>query len=843
MPSNKTFSLMRNFILLHLLILTFFKTYAQTSVSGKVIDEDGNPLPYANIIFKKSTIGTYSDNNGNFTLESSKNYNVIEVSSIGFASKEIRLKDHNVKNLTIVLAEGEVLTEVVVISKPKKNLSKKENPAYAILQKIWKHKRKNGLSQTDYYQYKKYTSTELGLNRLDSTFLKKALQSDYQEIRSILSEKKFKQFFSMPMYLREEVERVYGDNKNKNVRTDMEAERTQGVVQTGFGLERISRAFQEFDIYDNSFLILDKPFVSPVSEFGYGVYSYVLSDSIVKDNQKFYTIHFFPRSEQDLVFQGKFVVGNKNYAIESIEMYTIKETNINLVRNLSFEKHFKILNDSIFLPEKYVYEGDFTILSKDEDEKGMYVKKTISYSDYLLNKPHQTEFYKENITKYKANQFEQDTLYWSDFSNDVEMLKTKKLIKEVGDNRKIRLISDAINIVSTGYFPFTRNSEFGSLWEALTFNDVEGSRFRFGLRSFNSPEDRFRSYTYLAYGTRDKKLKYGISAKYLLYHQPRIMVGGSFQDDYLQLGSILQRDDSELNLKNSSNFWFARGENYYLTRNKKLQGVIDLGIAKSNLHFTLSGIYQKVKPADFDHFSITYRDDNNHIHTEYSDANIGFSITYTPKRNVYGYGVEQRFGKNTFATYKVKYTQGFSGIRNSNFNYSKVEGMITFPQPLWSLGMLRTTLEAGKTFGKVPLPFLSPTPANQTYSSVDRTFSLLDYYDFVTDSYVNLYAEHHFNGFIFNRLPLLKKTKWRSIIFARTAYGTISNENKNISLSNIVYGSPQKLYWEYGFGIENIGLGNFRPIRVDFVWRSNFNDVNGVSNPSFGMRIGIRPEF
>lgn len=834
---------MKQKIIWILFFIGVFGAKSQTSVSGKVIDEAGNPLPYANIIFKKSTIGTYSDDNGSFKLEANKNFNAIEVSLIGFATKEVKLKGNSVKNLTIVLEEGEVLAEVVVVSKPTKHLSKKENPAYRILQKIWKHKRKNGLQQTDYYQYKKYTSTELGLNRLDSVFLKKALKSDYQEIRNILSEKKFKQFFSMPMYLREEVENVYGDNKNKAIRTDMEAERTQGVVQTGFGLERISRAFQEFDIYENSFLILDKPFVSPVSEFGYGVYSYVLNDSIVRDGQKFYTIYFFPRSEQDLVFQGKFVVGDKNYAIESIEMYTIKETNINLVRNLSFAKYFKVLNDSIFLPEEDIYEGDFTILSKDEDEKGMYVKKTISYSDYLLNEPKNIDFYKENITKYKAYQFTKDTAYWGNFSNDTEMLKTKQLIEQVGDNRKIKGISDAINIISTGYFPLNKYSEFGSLWEALTFNDVEGSRFRFGVRSFQSPEDRFRSYFYGAYGTRDKKLKYGVSAKYLLFHQPRVVVGASFQDDYLQLGSVLQKDDSALDLKNSSNFWFARGENYYLTRNKKLQGVLDFGVAKSNLHFTLSGIYQKVKPADFDHFSIAYRDKNNNELTEYSDANLGFSITYTPKRNVYGYGVEQRYGRNTFATYKIKYTQGISGIRHSNFNYSKLEGMLSYPQPLWSIGMLRTTIEAGKTFGVVPLPFLSPSPANQTYSAVDRTFSLLDYYDFVNDTYVNVYLEHHFNGFIFNRLPLIKKTKWRSLIFARTSYGTISKENIDISLSNIVYNSPERLYWEYGFGIENIGIGNFRPIRLDFVWRNDFNDVNGVRNPKFGVRIRIRPEF
>lgn len=258
---------------------------------------------------------------------------------------------------------------------------------------------------------------------------------------------------------------------------------------------------------------------------------------------------------------------------------------------------------------------------------------------------------------------------------------------------------------------------------------------------------------------------------------------------------------------------------------------------------TLAATYQNMRPADANHFSIAYIDENNNKIPVYSDANVGFTIAYTPKRNVYGYGVEQRFGRNSFATYKLKYTQAISGIRNSNFNYSKLEGTISYPFPVWSLGMLYTSVEAGKTFGKVPLPFLSPTPANQSYSVVDNTFSLLDYYDFVTDTYINMYFEHHFNGFIFNRLPLLKKTKWRSLIFARGAYGTLSDANIEYSNASIVYNTPEKMYWEYGFGIENIGLGNFRPIRIDFVWRNSFNDINGVRNPMFGVRVKIRPEF
>ena len=189
-----------------------------------------------------------------------------------------------------------------------------------------------------------------------------------------------------------------------------------------------------------------------------------------------------------------------------------------------------------------------------------------------------------------------------------------------------------------------------------------------------SNDDRFRTYLYGAYGTLDKKFKYGMSAKYLLFYKPRVVIGGLYQNDYSQLGSMLQKDDARLDLKNASNFLLARGENYYLTQNKRIQGVADIGLFKSNLHITLSGTYQQMKSADLDHFSIGYRSPEGGVFDKYSDANASLTLTYTPTRNVYGYGVEQFYGKNIFPTFRAKYTKGFSGIRNSQFDYSRLEG-------------------------------------------------------------------------------------------------------------------------------------------------------------------------
>ena len=823
-----------------------FLIFSQTNVSGKVIDEDGNPIPFANVIFPKTTKGTITDNDGKFSLYSDKRQNEIEVSSMGYTSKTIHLKKDNTNNLTIVLTEGEVLNEIVVIGKPKKALSKKENPAYKILQNIWKNKSKRGLHNASAYQYKKYSAIEMGLNNLDSIFLQKTLGSDYHIVRRILSEKKHKNTFSMPIYLKESVEKVYRNNLLNKTRVDVEVERSQGVTQKGFGLERFGKAFDEFDIYENSYLILNQSFVSPLSEFGYNTYHYVLNDTIVKDDRSFYRVYFFPRTDEDLALEGHFVVDDKTFIIKSIEMKTSPKTNINMVRGMFFEKHFEIKNDSVYVPEKEVQEGDFTILTKKDYEKGLYIRNVINYSEVRLNQPKPDSFYSESASFKLKRQAQKESEIWLEKlkESSSELMKTQILIQKIGDTPQIKTFTEVIDFIGSGYLSLNRFLQAGTYWQIFETNDVEKLRFRIGFRSFQSTEDHFRTYFYGAYGTGDSKFKYGVSAKYLLTEYPRITIGGVFQNDYLQLGRNTSfKDEADLSFRTISNAVINRGENYFLTSVKKAQGVITYNIHK-NLEFSVFGIHQKSKPADAEHFSISYRDVNtNKVYSQYADFSSGIRLSYTPKRNVFGEGVERRYGNKLFSTYAIKYTKGSKGIFNSQFDYDKIELLINKPIPIWGMGILKTTLEAGKTFEKAPLPILSPVPSNQSYSTSLNSFALLDYYDFISDTYVNGHFEHHFNGFIFNRIPFVKKAQLRSLIFARFTYGTISEENIATNATNLIYNAPEKLYWEYGFGIENIGFGNFRFVRVDFVWRNDFNDVNGVRNPKFGIRVGIIPTF
>jgi hypothetical protein len=538
-----------------------------------------------------------------------------------------------------------------------------------------------------------------------------------------------------------------------------------------------------------------------------------------------------------------FLVADKNFSITKIKMRVHKDINLNFVRKLSFEKEYIIKDDSIYLPKKDIYIGDFTFSNKGEKNKGLTIKKTSEYYAYVFDKELPSAFYSKNIIRYKPKQFNQTTQYWDSVSTSSDKKNTYNLINSVKDKKKIKQITGVINTLSTGYINLGATFQFGQYWNTIVKNSVEGAKIKLGFRTFKTPDDRFRLSGFLGYGTKDKRYKFGTEVKYLLNYKPRIAVGASYLSDIEQLGGkLLSTNGLNANVFDP-NALFSRGNNFFLSKVKRTALKFDIEIRK-NLHFGISAAHNIIESASPKDFKVDYVDQKNTIQSEVTDVSTDIYIAYTPGRFEYGFGVEQKMGKNLYPSLVINYHRGFKGILNGTFNYDKIQFKYSQPVILGKLGILIATVDAGKTFGAVPITLLSPIPANQTYWITKNTFSLINYYDFVTDTYVSGHFEQHFNGLILNRIPLIKHLKLRSLITFKTVYGTISDENIAMNKSNIKYTAPtDKMYYEYGFGLENIGYQNIRPIRVDFIWRGKHTSINGLPSPKFAVRIGIKADF
>ncbi|MDY0780793.1 DUF5686 and carboxypeptidase-like regulatory domain-containing protein [Tenacibaculum sp. IB213877] len=826
-----------------LLLLLTTTIQAQLTLKGKVVDEFKNPLPFVNVYIKGTPYGTTTDDEGRFSFWMKKKRGTLEVSFIGFQTQTLKVTPKT-KFLNIVLKEGSnVLEEVIVVTKPKKRLKKKENPAYRILKEIWKRKRKNGVALVDHYQYKKHELIEIGLNNLDTAFIKTIFNGQYNEVISKINYDSDGINYYIPIYLSEKISKVYGNNNTNQIKEDIEAEKEEGLGAQGFIFDRMSNTFNNIDVFENNITLLNKAFVSPLSTDGFATYDYVLYDSVVENDKKLYNIYFFPIRNQDLAFKGNFWVADKNFAIKKIKMQVTKGANLNFVRGLTFDKEFEVKNDSIYLPTKNAYAGDFTLVDKSDSNKGLTIKKTVGFKNYILNTPKPANFYDIEQVKIRPDQFQKNQEFWNNHQ-DTDTQSTYQLIETVKGKKKIKKLTGLINTIASGYVNLPLNLQLGPLWTAFAYNEVEGFRTKLGFRSFKTKDDRFRISGHVAYGFGNKKVNYGAEAQYLLSYKPRITTNIAYQDDIEQLGSTLLNTNQLLGRSFGSSAILSRGNNYFLSSVVKYAANFDYAI-HNNFHIGFNFTRSKIKSATTEeYFSINYFDDNGNLQNSVTNVASDVYMSFTPGRFVYGLGVQQRFGKNIFPSIVVNYRHGYKGVFGGTHDYDKVQIKYSQPILLGKFGLLDATIEGGKTFGTVPISLLSPIPANQSFSLVKNTFALMNYYDFVTDTYAATHLEHHFNGFILNRIPLLKKLNLRSLVTFRAAYGTISDENIDINQSNLNYNAPNKVYYEYGVGLENIGYGNLRFLRIDAIWRSDYTPAPGSiaePTPTFAIRLGIRP--
>lgn len=834
-------------------LLCSLAIFSQVEVSGKIVDTQNQPIAFANVLFKNSTQGVYTDDDGNFLLESDKNYTHIIISFVGFKNKEIKLSSRIMRDLRITLEEdAATLDEVEIVSKPKKRLKKKENPAYKILKKIWENKRKNGLDIVNQYKYKQYKATEFGVNNINTKLMKRVFKNSYDSIATMVDKFKKGDNFYVPLFLTEEMAEVYGDNKLYKTRKITLGTKKTGVQQQeGFVLDMLQNIFASIDISKPNIVLFNKPFLNPLANNGFSVYDYVLKDSVTVNNRKQYKIYFFPREEGDLAFLGNFVVDAENYFIKNISLNTDKKANLNLIRSLIIEKSFSLSNDSLYVPLQDYFEADITGFTKKDEERGAMIKETRIYKDYTFNDQKETTFYTKPEVVYNPTVLEKGEEYWE----KVRLEGTKQnaysstIIKSVKNAGRVKRVTNILSTLITGYIPLGNSLEYGSIYSTLGNNNIEGWRLRGGLQTFKSQHDRFLASAYLAYGFKDEAFKYGGNMAYVLSYKPRFTAAVSYYKDIEQLGAQLLNPQGLFAGSFGSQSLANRGTNYFLSDVIKYSGSFGYE-PTDNLMFSVSGEYRNIESAaPRDKFTIDYIDAKGNLQSKVKDATLGLSVRYTPGRVVMGHGIRRRFGNDLHPTFILSYKKSIEGVYNSTFNYDKLQFYYNHPIVVSNLGVLDATVEFGKTFGEVPLSLLSVVPGNQSFTVSRNTFSLMNYYEFVTDTYASGHFLYRFNGVIMNRIPLIKKLKLRSLLLFRGAWGTISDKNIAINRATannlpLTYNAPKdKLYYEYGFGIENIGIANMRIFRFDFLWRGSYLNNPGFDVPKFGVRMGIRPGF
>jgi hypothetical protein len=809
--------------------LTFFFllvcviSLAQTKVGGMVKDQNGQVLPFVNVIFNNSSEGTISGENGKFYLQSENNHTELKVSFVGYKAEIIPLQQKTTLDLEIVLNEETSNLEEVRILRGK--TSKKNNPAVDILRKIWKNKRKNGVSAFKQYEYKKYEKLEFDFDGIDSSVVKNPVFNGMEFIFDFTDTNRISGKTYLPVFINESVSMIYGSNIENEKRENLLGNKNSGFEQNQNLIAAVKDVHDEYNVYNNYIKIFDKSFVSPLSTTGINNYNYILSDSAYVDNKWCYKIIYYPRRENELTFKGDFWVNDTTWAVKKINLDASQDGNINWVKELYIEQEFEVLNDSVFLISKDYFQANFS-LTRKEDSKGVYAKRTRVFDEYKFNLKKEEGFYDRRAYNFNEDIYKRDKAFWEE--NRLEKLNREEediyvMLDSLTNVPAFKRVYDIVTIAESGYVEFNR-WDFGPVYSLFDYNQIEGFRTRLGGRTYFGQHDPWRIEGYLAYGFKDDKFKYGISGKWLLDARSRLIISAGKRRDIEQLGASLTNNTTDvLGRSLASSGLVSVGDNNKLSN-------IDLSIINLeiepwynfNVRFGVS--YRELSSAS-PAFSLDYSTNEAQTETasEIRQIEISTIFTYTPGRQISGFGVERNaVNEEEFPTFFFNYSLGLKNVLNSDFDYKRLQFFYDQPLRIGGFGRANASLEAGKTFGEVPLGLLNVVPGNQTYFAMNNSFPVLNFYEFVTDTYISAHFNHNFNGRLFARIPLLRELNLRELVGIRAVWGEISEENKALNASGIPLRAPNKApYYEYSMGVGNI----LKFLRIEAHFRGNYLEI------------------
>ncbi len=805
----------------------------QLVIKGKVLDKHTEePVPFANVFLKGTTIGVSSDFDGLFELRTERTADTIGVSALGYTSQFRYLENDPEQTIYFKLDRTAFELEEIVVHAG-------ENPAHVILRDIIKNKPKNDVSRLDYYQYETYNKLELDLKDLSEKFMNRKVFKPFSFIFENIDSVSEKDPF-LPVFITEAISDYYYQKNPEEVKEIIKASKISGIKNESV-TQFLGNMYQKIDIYSNWMEIMGKNFVSPISDNALGYYKFYLIDSSYIDNKWCYQINFKPKRKQINAFIGDFWVNDTTFAVKKITM-TLQsdEVNINFVEQASAFQEFEMVDDSVWMLKKDKLIIDFV---KTEKSPGFIGRKSTYFKDFVINDPSTKETFeiKEDLLV-RDDVMDKSQEYWNENRHE-ELSKNEEAIYAMVDTIKnipiAKTYADVITFVVTGYKDFGPIG-LGPIFSLWSSNAVEDNRLQLGFKTNSKFSEKILLKGYGAYGFGDKDFKYGGTARFLLNTKPWQTMEVEYSND-LDVHSASAEEFGENNFLAGL---YRRNVPQKLTkiRNSRLTYERDWKYGWSN---KVSFVNRKLSPY-FNFFYISdVQGENVKLDSIVTSTEVKFSTRFAYREKF----IEGKYSRaslgSDYPIVTLTYSLGIRGIMGSDFNYHKFDVSVYDWFQLPPIGWSAFTIKAGKIIGDLPFLLLHQAPGNETFFYNTYSFNSMNDYEFVSDTWATLFYTHHFDGFIFNRIPLLRKLRLRALVGFKGTWGflTDSNIEKNNSPQNFAGMwdeweiTAPKPFAEVSVGIENI----FTLFRVDLVKRLSYLDNRDI--PEYGVRAGMQVMF
>ncbi len=797
--------------------------------NGSVIDaETKEAIPMVNVYFKGTTIGTISDVNGSFKLSSPIKADTLVFSSIGYL--EYKLQVSQLSNPVNIELSPDNIALMEVEVKPD------DGPVRTLLARMVANKKRNNPESQERYDYEKYSKWEYLINNADSTLMDaRAFRKHQSVFRTADDGSKY-----LPVYLSEQI--VFNEFQRQPLRqkSTILADQTSGLGVLGdYEIGGYTSGLDiEYNFYNNFLKLFEENFVSPAASNGWFFYHYYLEDSVVLGDVTHYKILFTPRRKQDKVFRGHMIVEDKYYSLVEVNGELSTKSNMNFVKSLSLSSQFQLINDSISFFGTNSIKAVFDYLPIDiptkNDRMELDFTQQASYAKVSIN-PRNTVALSAKSLAYesvKTDGFkDRDTTYWLQArhvpltANDKELYAT---IDSVNTIPVVKLVDNLARMSMTGYYDFGR-LEMGPYMHLLQFNKIEGMRLFMGGRTSKEISNRWMVWGGLGYATRTQKVSASMGGGYKLPGIRRRVFKLAYDDTYARMGEnrkILYLYENMLSPSENNlvSAFFTRDEfdELYRQQNTRL----------SYEHEWKTGFSTKLDLGHVRHHSpefypFIYK--GNAV-TEVTNYEAALDIRLSWREKILDDEFMRLYLTSDYPILHFTVAAGQVAFAGQEENYTKLHATIKHKVNMGQT-TFRYAVEGGAVFGKLPYTFLEIPRGNETYGYYTYDFNMINYLEFVHDRYLHAYTEYHLNGFVFNRMPLLRSLGFRGVFSAKGMIGDLSDQQyESIQLPASVSSLNGKPYVEVGAGIENI----LKVLRVEAIWR--LTPESTVGAPNFGIR-------
>ena len=817
------------FFLVILICLTSQSSAQITRVKGTVKDASTKEtMPFVNLLFKGTTIGTSTDINGVYELQAQRACDTLLVSFMGYKTQKIFIQRNKSNEINILLQPENITLREVVIRPG-------ENPAHRIMREVIEHKKDNNPEKVKTYQYEVYNKIQFDLNNFKEDFTKKKLFKPFDFVFTYADTTEDGKPY-LPIAFTETYAEVTYTSDPARKQENIKASQISGIKNASVS-QFLGDMYQNVNIYDNFLLIFNKSFVSPVTDNFLRYYKYYLVDSVYIGNERCYKLLFLPKRKQDLTFTGNLFIHDSTFAVKQVNIRFNDNANINYIKQFDVFQEYERVDGKQWMLTYEKSLGDFAPFEK-ANGKGVFGRKTTRYQNFKINHQIPDSIFKAGrdiIVSDSADQH--DERYWNKLRPDTLTQKERDIYTMVDSLKQVpRLINYRYlgQMLATGFL-HSKWMEIGKYYTFVSWNDIEGVRLKFGGITSNDFSKRLELRGWVAYGLQDNRFKVRSGLRYFVDKDKknRRLLTLAYKSDLEQLSlsansltldNILTSMLRRTALKNVTNVeeglamleydWFPGLSNKFTVFNRRL---VPLG-----------------------NFAFDRKLENGDIQSirQITTTEIGLQTRFAWGEKF----ISGEFDRSSIGTrypiVTVDLGMGVPNVLSSQFSYYKARLRISDRFRINPMGYTDYVVDFGKIWGTAPYLFLELHQGSQTYALDPLAFNMMNIFEFASDRYAYLFIDHHFEGFFLNKIPLMRKLKWREVVTLKSVIGDMRSENIN----QLVYPGgldPQlhRPYLESGFAVENI----FKIVRVDALWR--MTHLERPNTRAFGVRVSLSFRF